>query len=107
MVSLFTLLIMDVFFSVRQVCEGMNSLKQDIRLVRISVLEVKEEVWRNRLILENILKHVEGGSAPLEREEVETLPEEFSPLPIETEHQFENLEELLANNNLKTRLVST
>jgi len=98
---------MVVFFSVRQVCEDMNSLKQDIRLVHISVLEVKEEVRRNRLILENILKHVEGGSVPLEREEVETLPEEFPPLPIETEDQFKNLEELLADDNLKTRLVST
>lgn len=95
-----------IFFSVYgvEVREDTKILKQDIRLLRISVLEVREEVRRNRVMLKGILKLLEGGSANME--EANGLPEEFPLMPIDTEEQFIKLEELLNDVDLKTKLVS-
>jgi len=87
----------------------MKTLKQNVRLVRINMLEMKDEIRRNRSIMEKLLRLVEGRSIEVieEQEQSNGLPDEFPSLPIETEEALEKLEELLDDQKFRSILVSS
>ena len=76
-------------------------MKQEVRMVRISVLEIRNELWRNSLQPQRASAYLDGDM------QEDCLPDGIPSLPINTQEDLDKLEEVLNNKNSRDSLVST